>query len=89
VVALVPGLSVRLSVAAAEVRPETDFTVNVGFAITTSFSEAESSFDPKSSVTVNIKSMLAVAVGVPEIKPVEASRVKPAGSVPLLRIQFV
>lgn len=40
------------------------------------------------SVTRTVKLAVPVVVGTPEITPVAAARVKPAGSVPALRLQL-
>ena len=40
------------------------------------------------SVTCTVKEEVPVAVGVPEITPVDVTRVRPAGNVPALRLQL-
>ena len=40
------------------------------------------------SVTRTVKLDVPVVVGTPEIMPVDAARVRPAGSVPVLRLQL-
>ena len=40
------------------------------------------------SVTCTVKDAVPVAVGVPDITPVEVTRVRPAGNAPAIRLQL-
>ena len=44
---------------------------------------------PRLSATVTLKDEVPTAVGVPPITPVDAFSDKPAGSVPLLKVQLL
>ena len=44
---------------------------------------------PKLSLTVTLNEAVAAVVGVPLMTPVDAARLKPAGSAPLLTVQLL
>jgi hypothetical protein len=82
------GSTTKFNLADVEVLEDTELKVMAGRSETAMVMLPELAVDPTASVTVTVKVLFPTAVGVPEITPVAAFKLNPAGIAPLVTAQL-